>query len=98
MDIADLSNEDLENIVSEGVKTVFWKWLKFKLENTKLSARTQLERRKIETLDDCISLAKWNAIFKTTEELINLPENLLKSITATKNNINKLQSTPGLYK
>lgn len=84
MDYSKLSNEDLKNIVSGGIRTEFWGWLKYKLEQTKELANQNLVRTKVESLDDCIKLSKHAAIYKTAEEILNFPNFVLGSIELVK--------------
>jgi hypothetical protein len=76
----NLSNDDLNNIIKSGIDSEFWKWFRSRMAMTLYITDESLKRLSIDSLDSCISLAKFNATFKAVEELINLPTNVVKSI------------------
>ena len=89
IDLATINPEDLANIFRDGIKTRFWQVLEAVLVRTKDAATHQLQHKQINTLDDTIALAKWNAIFKTADEILNTPRSFITSVEVQ----NKTQST-----
>ena len=79
-----LKGEELRVLVLEGVRTPFWKYLRSRLALTMHTATTHLTRRHLDSLDSLVSMGKWNAVFKTAEELFNIPETIIKSIEIQK--------------
>lgn len=73
----NLSNEDIKNIVRDGLNSEFWKFVRVKLANTLKSVDANLKRRQARTLDQLVELGMLNSIYKTNEELFNMPEMIL---------------------
>lgn len=76
----ELTNAELKLIVREGLKSPFWELLKERLEDTKKIAMDRLTRGHVRSMDACIQIANYNAIYKTAEELVRWPESILASI------------------
>lgn len=83
----NLPPEEVKNIINQGIQTEFWKYFRAKLSNTLKSADVNLKRRKVQIQDDLISLAIWQTIYKTAEEVFSFPENTLKAIESSKNTV-----------
>lgn len=90
----NLPPEEVKNIINQGIQTEFWKLFRVRIANTLKSADVNLKRRKVQTQDDLISLAIWQTIYKTAEEMFSFPENTLKAIESSKTQIRP--STPSM--
>src|SRR3970282_70333 len=71
--------EHVKQIFMDGMKTEFWRYFKGCLTRTKFSMEQNLKGKPINTFDDCITLSKFNTMYKQIDELINFPDNFLKT-------------------
>ena len=67
----------IKQLCMAGMKTEFWKFVRCRLQQTLDSAEANTLRKNISTMDDTISLAKWIAIYKTADELLNFLNNVV---------------------
>jgi DNA-directed RNA polymerase alpha subunit len=88
----NLSNDDMCNIIKSGIDSEFWKLLRSKIAMSLYITDQSLKRLSIDSLDACISLAKFNATYKALEELLQFPSNYLKSIEMMKQMETKKQT------
>lgn len=76
----NLNQDELKNIMQQGLQSEFWKLMRVHFYNSLRSADMNLKRKKVETQDDLFALGKWNAIYKTNEEMFSWPENVINTI------------------
>lgn len=72
--------EHVKQVFLDGMKTEFWRFFQGCMVRTKWSMEQNLKGKSVNNLDDCIILAKFNTIYKQTDELINFPNNFLKTL------------------
>ncbi len=100
MDYRDISQEEIDkynkldfeevrNIVKMGINTEFWRLMQSRLALTLKSAELNLLRKNLCNQNDLIDLARWQTIFKCTEEIFNWPDTIIKAKEAPKTAIKK---------
>jgi len=81
---SNMTEEELEIILQGALNSEFWKWFRVRLYQTLYSAELNGRNRSIQGFDDVLVKAKWDTIFKNTEEIFNMPEFLLSAIKKNK--------------
>jgi negative regulator of replication initiation len=72
-----LSDEEKKIIVSDGIKSEFWKLLRAYLCNTLRTTESQLVHMRVGSMDDLLKLSKFAESHKTVAEIFTLVEVLM---------------------
>lgn len=92
-DYTNLSNDEVEIIVKDGLKSEFWKWYTANYEEGQKTILDQVISLRLQGWDDLVKIVNLLASYKSREESFNFPMSILKMMEIEKQN-NKLGLTP----
>jgi len=79
-ELCKTSPDMVKQIFLDGMRTDFWRLFKGLLYRTKYSMEQNLQAKSCNTLDDLVMLGKFNTIYKQTDEIVNMPEAIVKTL------------------
>lgn len=93
-DYDDLKNEELDIIIREGLRSEFWKWYSHNFEESQKKLIDQVVSLRLTGWDDLVKIVNLLASYKSREEYMNWPLNVLKAIEIERENNKNLGLTP----
>lgn len=93
-DYNNLSNEEIEIIVKEGLRSDFWKWYTANYEEGQKAVIDQLLSRRLTGWDDLVTIVNLLASYKSREEAFNYPMSILRMLDIERENNKKIGQTP----
>lgn len=79
-DYSNISTEELEIIVRDGLKSEFWAWFTSDFEEQQQLILDRVVDLKLTKWDDVIKIVNLIATYKTRSELINSPGAILRDL------------------
>lgn len=91
-DYSNLSNEDLELIIKDGLQSEFWKWFKTGFEEGQTEIVNQLITMRLTSWDDVVKIVDLISRHKARSLVYSMPEIALGVINTEKENKSRLDS------
>lgn len=89
-DYNNLTNNETELIIKEGLQSEFWKLLTNSYQDSQKQLLDQVVSLRLTSWDDLVRIVNLLASYKTREEIFNWPQVTLKSIEIAKQQQNRL--------